>query len=728
LSRSERRKASGNSRVWIYNPWLDLIVGCGAWSAPLLLLAYFSVTASTLHWSVIFYFLALFFNYPHYMATIYRAYHREEDFNRYRIFTVHITFLVVLTAVLTHFWPAALPWIFTIYLTGSPWHYSGQNYGLMMMFARRAGAKPSQNERNAIYGAFLLSYAILFVNFHTGVSQDPLFHSLNFPAQFSTGAEIVLALGFVICSAYGLSGLIGQLGWRESVPSLTLYATQFVWFLLPTVLAFGEKLHVPQSRYSTGVLAVMHSAQYLWITSYYARREAVASGRDSWRPLAYFVVLVTGGIALFVPGPWIASHVFHVDFTRSFLIFTALVNLHHFILDGAIWKLREGRIASLLIQSQTNVTIAAQTARNRFVDAGRWLVSAAPAARGLRAGAVLLLLTWGTVDQVHYYLALQNDNLADLEKAARMTAYDSSLEMRLARQELDHGQKDQALAALKSAMAADPSNPTPRNLYLQSLINQRRFQEAYAFTQAALASGLKDAQLYLNDGILARELGKPQAAVASWTEAMTIDPHLAEAHLYLGAEFESEGKFDQAIPQYKRYLEIVARQGADRRPPPEQVVAGALKLAAVQLRRKQTAAAVQSYELGRRLAVETKQLKLESLASINEAGLEAQTGRAKEALPLYQRAIFLDSKLSDAASEVSDLEQYAAFLHANGAPASYPYAVLLHAQQIQGTSPLTPESVRLRTELERKMGSQLVSVRHDADSILSQALSPNVLQ
>ena len=46
----------------------------------------------------------LFFNYPHYMATIYRAYHRAEDFTRYRIFTVHITALVVLTLLLSHFW------------------------------------------------------------------------------------------------------------------------------------------------------------------------------------------------------------------------------------------------------------------------------------------------------------------------------------------------------------------------------------------------------------------------------------------------------------------------------------------------------------------------------------------------------------------------------------------------------------------------------------------------
>jgi tetratricopeptide (TPR) repeat protein len=710
------------SSLWIYNPWLDLIVGCGAWSAPLLLLAYFSVASSTLHWSVIFYVLALFFNYPHYMATIYRAYHREEDFNRYRIFTVHITFLVLLTAVLTHFWPRALPLIFTIYLTGSPWHYSGQNFGLMMMFARRAGAKPSRAERNAVYAAFLLSYAILFVNFHTGPSQDPLFLSLNLSTGLSSMLQIVLAVAFVGCSAFGLSRLLGQVGFRELIPSLTLFATQFAWFLLPTVLALGEKLRVPQSRYSTGVLAVMHSAQYLWITSYYARREAVASGRQSWRPLAYFAVLVTGGIALFIPGPWIASHVFHFDFTRSFLIFTALVNLHHFILDGAIWKLRDGRIASLLIQSQSSVAEAASAARNRFLDVFRWMASPAPAARGLRIGTALLLLTWGTVDQVRYYLALHSENLADLQRAARLTAYDSSLEMRLAKQELDHNEKDQAAAALQRAIAADPTNPTPRNLYLQYLTSERRYQDAYTFTQAAIARQPNDAQLLLNDGILASQLGKPSEAVASWTRALALDPHLADAHLYLGAQLDSEGKTDQALPHYKRYLEIVARQGADRRPAPEQVVAAALKLADGQQRTQQGPAALQTYDLARRLAAETKQSKFESLASMNEADLKFRAGNPKEAGPLYQRAIFLDDSLSDAASEATDLEQYAAFLNATGAPASYSYAVLLRAQALRG-SQSSPQVIRLRAELEHKLGPQVVTVRRDQVSMLSQALS-----
>jgi len=86
---------------------------------------------------MVFYGLALVFNYPHFMATIYRAYGTREDFSKYRVFTVHATALLILTAILTHTSLKLLPWVFTLYINWSPWHYSGQNYGLLMMFARR---------------------------------------------------------------------------------------------------------------------------------------------------------------------------------------------------------------------------------------------------------------------------------------------------------------------------------------------------------------------------------------------------------------------------------------------------------------------------------------------------------------------------------------------------------------------------------------------------------------
>src|ERR1700693_1964627 len=203
-SRQDSGEQAPTTSPWIYNPWLDLIVGCGAWSAPLLLISYFSIASSVRAWSVIFYALALFFNYPHYMATIYRAYHRAEDFHKYRIFTVHITALIALTLVLSHSWARILPWIFTIYLTWSPWHYSGQNYGLFMMFARRAGAKPSDAERRALYGIFLISYLILFLSFHTGPSNDPLFVSLGVPGGLSSSLLLLLGAGFIVLSAFAL--------------------------------------------------------------------------------------------------------------------------------------------------------------------------------------------------------------------------------------------------------------------------------------------------------------------------------------------------------------------------------------------------------------------------------------------------------------------------------------------------------------------------------------------
>ncbi|MEO8078192.1 MAG: hypothetical protein ABI818_17825, partial [Acidobacteriota bacterium] len=103
---------------WIHRPAVDLIIGCGAWSAPLLLVAG-QVSSATRTGAVAFYVLALAFNYPHFMATVYRAYHTRSEFARYRVFTLHITALLALAGVASHVWPALVPWLFTVYLTWS---------------------------------------------------------------------------------------------------------------------------------------------------------------------------------------------------------------------------------------------------------------------------------------------------------------------------------------------------------------------------------------------------------------------------------------------------------------------------------------------------------------------------------------------------------------------------------------------------------------------------------
>jgi len=714
---------------WIYNPWLDSIVGCGAWSAPLLLLSYFSLASNVRMWSLVFYALALFFNYPHYMATIYRAYRREEDFDKYRIFTVHTTALVVLTLLLAHFWIKLLPWIFTIYLTWSPWHYSGQNYGLFMMFARRAGAEPSKSERRALYGAFITSYLILFLGFHTGPSTDPLFVSLGIPPLISRWEQILLGVAFMGLSAFGLARLIGTAGWRKLVPALTLFSSQFLWFLLPAAISLIKGLAIPQSRYSSGVLAVMHSAQYLWITSYYARREALGevSGKAvrNWRPLAYFGVLILGGIALFVPGPWLASRAFHHDFTTSFLIFTAIVNIHHFILDGAIWKLRDGRIAAFLLNTRERLSESALRAPGHFAAARRWLLGSTRGARSLRLGTAMLLLAWGAVDQARYYLALHADDLQDLQQAAALDSFDSSLQMRLARKSMVDGDPEQAEAAWRQAIQINPTDQAPRQALLEFLIGQNRFDEAFNLTETSLKYSPRDANLLVDRGLLAQRRGDTSQAIANWNRALAVDGTQPLAHLYLADELDRENKAQAAASHYRAFLDQIARQKAQDRPQPDRVIAVALRMADCQSRSAQLELAAQSYHLAEKLATETHQTKLESIADVNEAALQTKMGDLDQAMRLYQHALTLDQASGDESSAAQDWLLYGRFLNDAGFSPRLAYACLVKAEATTkslSNPDIPPVLISTRRQLEQRLGASAGAIRRDPTPTLNQAL------
>jgi tetratricopeptide (TPR) repeat protein len=721
----EQTNSSTTVPVWIYGPALDLVVGCGAWSAPLLLISYFAIAASTRALSLAFYGLALFFNYPHYMATIYRAYHRVEDFQKYRVFTVYTTGLILLTGLLSHFWLGVLPFIFTLYLTWSPWHYSGQNYGLFMMFARRAGATIQRDERLALYSTFIISYVILFLGFHSGPSPDPLFISLGVPAIVARWGQIGLGAVFLVLSAYGLRGLLRVAEWRKLIPCFTLFSSQFLWFLLPTAMALIKGWEIPQSRYSTGVLAVMHSAQYLWITSYYARREVTGEQGRSWRPWAYFAVLIAGGIALFVPGPWLASRVFHHDFTASFLIFTALVNLHHFILDGAIWKLRDGRIAALLLNSKAHVANAASGVGGRLAEMWEWFSGGAPSARFVRVGAAVLLLAWGTVDQARYYLALRSENARDLQRAAALDSFDSSLQTRLGHREMEDGHPQQAEAAWRKAMQSNPADPAPRQELLRFLLQKKRFDEAYDLTRSSLRYSPRDPNLLVDRGLLALRTGHAEQAVESWKRAIAIDPSQLLAHLYLANELDHEGKAQTAATQYKMALNIIAKQPLAKRPEAEKTIAIVLRMADCQTRASETEEAVQSYQLAATIAAETKQSKLESIANVNEAALKADAGRVGDALRLYQHALQLDDAIGDRTSSAEDWFAYGRFLDRAQFPARLVYACLVKAGSLEDFIPDASQRKLLADatgRAEKRTGTGAAAIRRNPDPGLQEAL------
>jgi tetratricopeptide (TPR) repeat protein len=720
------RPADGTAarRPWIYRPSIDLLIGCGAWSAPLLFFANYSSSASAKGWSFTFYLLALFFNYPHFMATVYRAYHSYDEFAKYRFFTVHVALLLACAGLIAHLWFPLLPWIFTLYICWSPWHYTGQNYGLLMMFARRAGLTPTEAERQALHLAFTASYLMLLFSFHTGPSGDALILSLGLSPKFTLPARVVLGLFFLGASGWALFSFARRSSPKALLPSLTLVTTQLLWFLLPAAIELLSGKDVPETRYSSGILAVLHSAQYLWITSYYQAKEARAEGQNKWSFSRYLLTLVAGGVALFIPGPWLVSRVFHADFASSFLTFTALVNIHHFILDGAIWKLRDSRIASFLLGNEGNGEVAKATP-NRVAQLFGWFTGTSPAARLVRVGLVCLLLLWGVLDQLHFYWANASASLTSLERAAQLNPQDSALQSRLAVAAGAAGKGDLALASLKKAAEVNPRSLGLQESYARGLIAAGRDAEAYAFYQKLLNRWPGDGHSWLNYGLLAQKLGHPEEAVDSWQRAVTADPTLTSAQLYLAQALEQQGEPQAAARHYDAYLQVVAKRPREHPGEAQTVVSALIKVADADAASNKQEDALRGYRAAAQFAEKIKNPALQSLALVHAADAQEKAGAAGEAAKLFQQALLIDETQGEPRAAAVDWYNYGQFLLHHKQPERLVFACFYRAQDQMSTNPGEELSAiaAARAASEARLGVSAHALPAQLSKLLSEALS-----
>jgi tetratricopeptide (TPR) repeat protein len=717
---AETISAARSGGPWIYGPWLDLIVGCGAWSAPLLAAAFWLTQTHAHVWVVAFYGLALAFNYPHFMATVYRAYHTRADFEKYKIFTLHITLLLVLTGALLHASYALFPWVFTLYICWSPWHYSGQNYGLLMMFARRSGAEVSPSERRLIRAAFIASYLMLLASFETGGSNDPIILSLGLDARFTLPARAVLGAAFAVFIFFGFRRLIQRSGARTLAAPLTLALTQFIWFVVPTLLELHANYQIPQTRYSSGILAVLHSAQYIWITSYYQRREARAAGQTGWRMTRYLLTLVAGGIALFIPGPWIVSRLLKFDFTTSFLIFTAVVNIHHFILDGALWKLRDSRISSLLIDRGPK---AQEIASRSLPTSERGLMTRVFLSLAFRVSLVALLFLWGGLDQIHFALGTHEESLTALVNAARMDPYDSVVQARIASAQTKAGDRSAAIEALTRAVDINPHNVALQQACARAMLEDGRYGDAYARYAKMLELFPRDPNALVNYGLLAAKLGHADDALDSWEKAVTVDPNQPNAHLYLAEAFDQRGEPAAAARHWDSFLRFAAAHPDDPAAGMDQQISAAIQLADDESRIHRTDAAFAEYRSAIAMAQHAGDNKLESLALAHLADLQEKSGDVRAAADSYQRGLAFDSKTADPHGQAIDWFNYGQFLRRHGLPDDLVYACLLNAEQLlAGTGDPDLETVKtIRRQVESRLGNKAGASQKNLPALLARA-------
>jgi tetratricopeptide (TPR) repeat protein len=367
------RPASPASGRWLFGPTIDLLLGCGV--AYLLLFGAFATGGAVLRArepAFLIPMLVVLLSFPHYGATVLRVYEHRHDRRRYAIFSVWITLaiLVAFYAGLHDVFFGSL--LLTVYATWAPWHYAGQNYGIAVMFLRRRGADVTPEAKRLLYASFLLSFAMVFLVFHAGdgegaviynaVSMDESaihFVSLGIPRGLADLGVPILALASLGCLLASARLLLRGASPRDLMPAGVLALTQAVWFSIPYAFSYlGLRTgiepvdsHLAVREYAFWV-AFGHSVQYLWVTSYYARRSGHGwHGYSQYlgKTLLVGVALWTGPLVLFSPdllGP-------DAYLEGVALMSASAINLHHVILDGAIWKLRDGRIARVLVRPTT---------------------------------------------------------------------------------------------------------------------------------------------------------------------------------------------------------------------------------------------------------------------------------------------------------------------------------------------------------------------------------------
>jgi hypothetical protein len=155
---------------WLAGPVPDLVLGCGlgylAWVA---LLWIPGVSTPLLPWIPFGTgLLALVTATPHYGATLLRVYEQRSDRRRYAFFALYATFVIAASFVGAVYWLPLGSLLVTLYVTWSPWHFAGQNYGLASMFLRRRGIGIDAGTRRLLYACFALSFVLAFLALHRG--------------------------------------------------------------------------------------------------------------------------------------------------------------------------------------------------------------------------------------------------------------------------------------------------------------------------------------------------------------------------------------------------------------------------------------------------------------------------------------------------------------------------------------------------------------------------------
>lgn len=227
------------------------------------------------------------------------------------------------------------PHLQALYLAWSPYHYAAQAYGLAMVYAYRSGCQLLPGDKKLLWWASLVPFIYAFVGdrgsglhwlLPASILANPYFDIANlWVLRGLAYGGLVAALMLFVKVARSSSGPL-------PVISVLMLITNAVWWCL-----------LPQRAFVWAT--IFHGIQYLAIVTIFHIQDQLARP-DNRHGRLYHIAWFYGaslllGYGLFSCLPWGLS-VAGFGMIESIVLVVAAINIHHFIVDAFIWRLKKG--------------------------------------------------------------------------------------------------------------------------------------------------------------------------------------------------------------------------------------------------------------------------------------------------------------------------------------------------------------------------------------------------
>lgn len=281
-------------------------------------------------------YFMLLSNSAHFAGSTVRLYTKPGTYQALPFLTMAfpLVILALLTACL--FLAGSVgPHLQALYLTWSPYHYAAQAYGLAVVYAYRSGCQLLPGDKRLLWWASLLPFFYAFVGdqgsgLHWLLPADVLAN----PQFDAAHLLLIRTLPFVGFAAALL--LFAKVAGSASGPlpmiSVLMLVANAAWWCL-----------LPQQAFVWAT--IFHGLQYLAIVTIFHVRDQLARP-DNRRGRLYHIASFYGaslllGYGLFSCLPW-GFVTAGFGMVESIALVVAAINIHHFIVDAYIWRLKKG--------------------------------------------------------------------------------------------------------------------------------------------------------------------------------------------------------------------------------------------------------------------------------------------------------------------------------------------------------------------------------------------------